>query len=260
MAAEPPEPVPARAPGPSAGAAVPRHVAVIMDGNGRWAQRRGLPRAAGHRAGIGPLRLCVEECRRRGCEALTVFAFSSENWRRPAQEVGLLMQLFLESIDREIDELARNGVAVRFVGEHGAFAQELRERMAAAEARTRSNSALTLVVAVGYGGRWDLVQAARRLARDCLAGRLAPEAIDEARLAQELALSGLPEPDLFIRTGGERRISNFLLWNLAYTELWFDEVLWPDFGLPELERAFAAFAARQRRFGRTGAQLEADAC
>jgi undecaprenyl diphosphate synthase len=262
MPADPPESGPAREPGAAApaGAAVPRHVAVIMDGNGRWAQRRGLPRAAGHRAGIAPLRMCVEECRRRGCEALTVFAFSSENWRRPAQEVGLLMQLFLEAIDREIDELARNGVAVRFVGEHGAFAAALRERMAAAEARTRSNSTLTLVVAVGYGGRWDLVQAARRLARDCLAGRLAPEAIDEAQLAAGLSLAGLPEPDLFIRTGGEQRISNFLLWNLAYTELWFDEVLWPDFGVPELERAFAAFAARQRRFGRTGAQLEEGAC
>ena len=262
MPADQPETGPARETrlAAAAGAAVPRHVAVIMDGNGRWAQRRGLPRAAGHRAGIAPLRMCVEECRRRGCTALTVFAFSSENWRRPAQEVGLLMQLFLESIDREVDELARNGVAVRFVGEHAAFAAALRERMAAAEARTRANSALTLVVAVGYGGRSDLVQAARRLARDCLAGRLAAEAIDEARLGAGLALAGLPEPDLFIRTGGEQRISNFLLWNLAYTELWFDEVLWPDFAATDLERAFAAFAARQRRFGRTGLQLEADAC
>jgi undecaprenyl diphosphate synthase len=240
---------------PGAGDAVPRHVAVIMDGNGRWAQRRLLPRSAGHRAGIRTVRMAVEECARRGVRALTIFAFSSENWRRPPDEVGFLMRLFLEAIDREIDDLAANGVELRFVGDRGALAPELRERMAAGEARTRGGSRLTLVVAVAYGGRWDVAQAARRLAAECAAGRLRPDDIDEERLGAGLALADLPEPDLFIRTGGEHRISNFLLWNLAYTELWFTDTLWPEFDARELDRAFAAYAARERRFGLTGEQV-----
>jgi undecaprenyl diphosphate synthase len=239
---------------------VPRHVAIVMDGNGRWAEQRGLPRAAGHRAGVKPVRLCVEECGRRGVEALTLFAFSSENWRRPAQEVGLLMQLFLEALDREVDELAAKGVALRFIGERGALAPELQARMAGAEARTAANQGLKLVVAVAYGGRWDIVEAARRLARQCRDGTLAVDAIDESRFAAELALGALPEPDLFIRTGGEQRISNFLLWHLAYAELWFTDVHWPAFDIEALGRAFSAFDARERRFGQTRGQRKADAC
>jgi undecaprenyl diphosphate synthase len=239
---------------------VPRHVAIIMDGNGRWAERRGLPRTAGHRAGVKPVRTCIEECARRGVEALTLFAFSSENFRRPVTEVGLLMQLFLEALDREIDELAAKGVAVRFIGARELLGAPLVERMVAAEERTRGNPGLKLAIAVAYGGRWDIVTAAQRLARAVAAGELDPAAIDEARFGAELALGDRPEPDLFIRTGGDQRISNFLLWNLAYTELWFTERLWPEFDAAELERAFAAFAERERRFGLTPAQLGAGAC
>ncbi|MCZ8131303.1 MAG: polyprenyl diphosphate synthase [Steroidobacteraceae bacterium] len=264
MAFEPNPPVDPPRPGgvgaARAPAGVPRHVAIIMDGNGRWAATRRLPRSAGHRAGIRPVRMSVEECAKRGVEVLTLFAFSSENWRRPPQEVGLLMQLFLEAIEREVDELSRNGVELRFIGERGSLAEELRLRMANAEARTRGNRGLKLVVAVAYGGRWDLVQAARRLARECADGRLAPEAIDEARIGAALALGDLPEPDLFIRTGGDRRVSNFLLWNLAYTELCFVDALWPEFSAEHLGAAFASFAARQRRFGMTGEQVEAGPC
>ena len=236
---------------------VPRHVAIIMDGNGRWAERRGLPRAAGHRAGVKPVRTCIEECARRGVEVLTLFAFSSENWKRPVAEVGFLMQLFLESLEREIAELGDKGVEVRFIGERERLGQALVARMQAAEARTRGNPGLKLVIAVAFGGRWDIVMAARRLAEESRAGRLEPAAIDEARFAAALALGDLPEPDLFIRTGGEQRLSNFLLWNLAYTELWFSERLWPEFDAAEFEQAFAAFGARTRRFGLTGEQVGA---
>ncbi len=228
---------------------VPQHVAIIMDGNGRWAQARFLPRAAGHRAGVSALRVTINECLTKGCGIVSVFAFSSENWRRPPSEVGLLMQLLLEVLEREIDALSDKGVRVRFIGDRDSLALPLRERMGAAEARTSANSQLTLVIALAYGGRWDLVQAARVLARQCLGGVLSPDAIDEQSLGAALALAQLPDPDLFIRTGGERRISNFLLWNLAYTELWFTDVLWPDFGARELAEAFAYFAGRNRRFG-----------
>ena len=227
----------------------PRHVAIVMDGNGRWAEARGLPRSAGHRAGVKPVRLCVEECGRLGVEALTVFAFSSENWGRPSQEVGLLMQLFLDTLDREIDELAAKGVRLRFIGERTSLGAALLERIERAEGRTAGNTGLTLVVAIAYGGRWDVLEATRRLAVEVASGRLEAEYIDEARFSAELALAGLPEPDLFIRTGGDLRISNFLLWNLAYTELWFTERLWPDFALADLEAALADYAARERRYG-----------
>jgi undecaprenyl diphosphate synthase len=239
---------------------VPRHVAIIMDGNGRWAERRGLPRTAGHRAGLKPVRMAVEECGRQGVTALTLFAFSSENFRRPVTEVGLLMQIFLEALDREIDELAAKGVAVRFIGARDRLGAALVERMVAAEERTRGNAGLRLAIAVAYGGRWDIVAAAQRLACAAAAGELEPAVIDEQRFAAELALGDLPEPDLFIRSGGDQRISNFLLWNLAYTELWFTETLWPDFDVAELERAFADFAERERRFGLSPVQLGAGAC
>ncbi len=228
-----------------------------MDGNGRWAAARGLPRPAGHKAGLAPVKLCIRECSRRKVEALTLFAFSSENWSRPAEEVGMLMGLFLEALDREIDELHSSGVRLRFIGERRALPVRLQARVAAAEERTRANTGLRLQVAVGYGGRWDIIQAAQRLARECASGALRAEEIDEARFASALQLAGLPDAELLIRTGGEHRISNFLLWNLAYAELYFCERLWPDFNADDLDDAFRFFASRERRFGRTSEQLGA---
>jgi undecaprenyl diphosphate synthase len=233
----------------------PRHVAVIMDGNGRWASRRKLPRHLGHRAGVKAVRATVEGCARRGVEALTLFAFSSENWRRPPEEVARLMELFVESIEREVDELHGNGIRVRFIGDLATLKPHLVESVAAAEARTAANSQMTLFIAIAYGGRWDILRAVRRIATRVSAGQIGTDAIDEAAFAGELALAGSPDPDLFIRTGGEHRISNFLLWNLAYTELYFCDCLWPDFDDAELERAFRHFSSRQRRFGLTGDQV-----
>ena len=239
---------------PSAGP-VPRHVAVIMDGNGRWAEQRAMPRVAGHRAGVRTVRSTIEHSVRRGVAALTLFAFSSENWRRPAEEVGVLMQLFLEALDREVAELDANGVRLRFIGDRARLAPALVARMAAAEERTVDRRQLDLVVAVAYGGRWDITQAAQQLAARVAAGTLAPGMIDEAAISGCLTMAGRTEPDLFIRTGGERRISNFLLWDLAYTELWFTDTLWPDFDESTYEAALADFAGRQRRFGRISTQL-----
>ena len=226
-----------------------------MDGNGRWAARRALPRHLGHRAGVKAVRAAVEGCARRGIEALTLFAFSSENWRRPAEEVDRLMELFVEAMDREVDELHRNGIRLRFIGDLAALKPHLVERIRAAEARTAANERMSLQIALSYGGRWDIVQAARRLAARVAAGESSPGAIDEAAFAAELELGGAPDPDLFIRTGGEQRISNFLLWNLAYTELYFCDCLWPDFDDAELARALHHFAQRQRRFGLTSDQV-----
>ena len=241
---------------PDAGASpLPRHIAVIMDGNGRWAEQRSLPRAAGHRAGARAVRATIEQSVRNGVPALTLFAFSSENWQRPAEEVGVLMQLFLESLDREVADLDANGVRLRFIGDRSRLGAALNERMTAAEARTAGRERLDLVVAVAYGGRWDIAQAAQRLAAESLAGRLAPAAIDESAVAQRLSTAGRVAPDLFIRTGGERRISNFMLWDLAYTELWFTDTLWPDFDAAAFDAALAAFAGRQRRFGRIEAPV-----
>jgi undecaprenyl diphosphate synthase len=233
----------------------PKHIAIIMDGNGRWAEARGQPRHAGHKEGVRPVRMCIEECSRRKVGALTLFAFSSENWRRPMVEVSSLMQLFLDAIDREVEDLHRNGVRLRFIGDRQALSVKLQSRMAASEELTAANTSLQLQVAVSYGGRWDIVQAARKLAAEVASGALRLEAIDEERFARSLALGDLPDPDLFIRTGGDYRISNFLLWNLAYTEIFVTDVLWPDFDLSQLEAALAAFEARERRFGRTGEQL-----
>ena len=233
---------------------LPRHLAIIMDGNGRWAAARGQSRSAGHKAGIEPVRLVISECSRRGIEALTLFAFSSENWRRPAEEVGSLMSLFVEALDREIAELHGKGVRVRFIGERRNLAMRLQTRLAAAEARTASNAGLRLQVAMSYGGRWDIVQAARKLALQCAGGATRAEDLSEDLFARHLALAELPEPDLLIRTGGEQRLSNFLLWDLAYAELHFSPRLWPDFGLSDLEEGFAFFASRERRFGQTAAQ------
>ena len=236
---------------------LPRHIAITMDGNGRWAAARGLTRSAGHRAGLTPVRMCIEECARRGVEALTLFAFSSENWSRPAEEVGSLMGLFLEALDREIAELHAKGVRVRFVGERRNLSVRLQARIAAAEEHTAGNGALRLQVAVSYGGRWDIIQATQKLARECSSGALRPEDISESRFAAQLALAGLPEADLLIRTGGEYRVSNFLLWDLAYAELYFSPRLWPDFAVADLEDALAFFASRERRFGHTAARQSA---
>jgi undecaprenyl diphosphate synthase len=238
----------------------PQHVAIIMDGNGRWARSRGLPRPAGHRSSIKVVRKVVEECARRNVEYLTLFAFSSENWRRPPDEVGMLMNLFLDALEREVAELHRNAVRLRFMGNRDLLGASLKQRMADAESLTAGNTGLVLIVALAYGGRWDITQACRSLAVEVAAGTLAAAEIGEAHVAARLALAGMPEPDLLIRTGGERRISNFLLWNLAYTEMYFSDVLWPEFSVQHLDAAFEFFAHRERRFGKTSAQLaKADA-
>jgi undecaprenyl diphosphate synthase len=239
--------------------ALPRHVAIIMDGNGRWAQQRGLPRPAGHKAGVGPVRLCIEQCGRHRIEALTLFAFSSENWARPTEEVSSLMGLFLDALDREVDELHANGVRLRFIGERHALSVRLQSRIAAVEQRTGQNPGLSLQIAVSYGGRWDILGAARAVATRCASGELRPADITDEVFAAGLSLAGLPDPDLFIRTGGERRISNFLLWNLAYTELYFTDQLWPDFDAAGFDAALQYFAQRNRRFGLTGEQAGASA-
>jgi undecaprenyl diphosphate synthase len=232
-------------------------LAIIMDGNGRWAERRRRPRMIGHRAGARAVNLCIDFCLERGIGALTLFAFSSENWGRPAEEVGALMKLFMGALEREVDELHRRGVRVRFIGQRERFAPAIVQRMDAAEALTATNTALTLVIAASYGGRQDMALAARALAIEVAAGRLKPEDIDEARLGAQVALADLPSPDLFIRTGGDHRVSNFLLWQLAYTELWFTETLWPDLDATVLQAALDDFAMRERRFGLTGAQVAA---
>jgi undecaprenyl diphosphate synthase len=233
---------------------IPKHIAIIMDGNGRWAEARGLARHAGHKEGVRPVRMCIEECARRGVSALTLFAFSSENWQRPTVEVTSLMQLFLDAMDREVDDLHKNKVRLRFIGDRHALSVKLQSRMAASETLTAENPGLKLQVAVSYGGRWDIVQATRRLAAQAASGSLAVDDIDESRFARELQLGETVDPDLFIRTGGDHRISNFLLWNLAYTELYVCNVLWPDFDVPQFEAALAAFAGRERRFGLTREQ------
>ncbi len=229
-----------------------------MDGNGRWAERRGMRRTSGHRAGSRAARVAVEQCVRRGVGALTLFAFSSENWSRPAEEVGLLMQLFVEALQRQVRELEENGVRLRFIGDRARLSDKLQEAMRAAEERTAGNSRLELFVAVSYGGRWDILQATRALAEEARAGRLDPAGIREDDLGSRLALAGVPDPDLFIRTGGEHRISNFLLWNLAYTELYFTDTLWPDFDAAAIDAAIDHFARRERRFGMTSGQLRSD--
>ncbi len=235
--------------------AVPQHIAIIMDGNGRWARARGQLRTAGHRAGVEPVRTCIRESAKRGVRALTLFAFSSENWRRPEDEVATLMGLFVDALHREVDELHANNVRMRFIGDRLRLAVRLQLRMAEAEERTAANDGLQLQLAVSYGGRWDILQAVRRLASEAASGALRATDIDEATFAAALQLGNLPDPDLFIRTGGEHRISNFLLWNLAYAELFFCDALWPDFGVPEFEAALAAFELRERRFGMTSQQV-----
>ena len=235
----------------------PTHVAIIMDGNGRWASRHGKPRHSGHRAGVKSAREVVEACAESDVKVLTLFAFSSENWKRPPSEVDALMRLFVEVLQREVDTLHENGIQLRFIGNRESLPTILRKRMADAEARTASNSRMTLVLAVAYGGQWDMVQAMRRISQKVRSGDLDPADIDEGLIDRHRALAGLPSPDLLIRTGGEQRVSNFLLWDLAYTELCFTDTLWPDFGTEQMVAALGFFSQRQRRFGRTGDQLEA---
>lgn len=232
---------------------VPRHVAIIMDGNGRWATQRHLPRVAGHSRGLDAVRAIVEASAVRGVKFLTLFAFSSENWRRPADEVSFLMRLFMMALRREVVRMDANNIRLRVVGDLDRFSPRIQYMIRDAEARTAENTGLTVTIAANYGGRWDLLQAMRKmLVRSPM---LDSESLDESMLAPHLAMAYAPEPDLFIRTGGEQRISNFLLWQLAYSELYFTDVFWPDFDAAELDKAFASYRQRERRFGRTSAQV-----
>jgi undecaprenyl diphosphate synthase len=231
---------------------LPHHIAIVMDGNGRWAAARGEPRPFGHRAGIEPVRKVIRECANLGIEALTLFAFSSENWRRPETEVAAIMGLFMEALDREVAELYANRVRVRIIGNRQRLSVRLQQRIAEAEALTADNDGLKLQVAVSYGGRWDVLEAAKRLAARAASGEIRAADINEDLFSAELQLSDLPDPDLFIRAGGDHRVSNFLLWNIAYAELYFTDVLWPDFNEAEFQLALDDFAQRERRFGLTG--------
>jgi undecaprenyl diphosphate synthase len=232
---------------------IPKHLAIIMDGNGRWATKRFLPRVAGHSQGLNTVREIVKECGDLGVEYLTLFAFSSENWRRPAEEVGFLMKLFLTALEKEVSRLDKNNVRLRVVGDLTRFDQQIQERVVQAEETTANNTGLNLTIAANYGGRWDMLQAVSA----CLKANpsITPEGVTEALLTPHLSMSYAPEPDLFIRTGGEQRISNFLLWQLAYTELYFTDLLWPDFDAKALQVSFAWYRERERRFGRTSAQV-----
>ena len=233
----------------------PRHIAIIMDGNGRWAQKRFMPRAVGHQAGVKAVRKIVEYCATHNIEVLTLFAFSSENWRRPEAEVSLLMALFMATLQREINKLDRNNIRLRFIGDRSAFSEKLQQKMAEGEAQTQNNKALTLVVAANYGGHWDMCQAFLQVQKKMAAGELKTEDINDQLINQYLSTAGLPDPDLFIRTGGEQRVSNFMLWQLAYAELYFTATLWPDFDQNSLEDAIKSFRSRQRRFGHTSEQV-----
>jgi undecaprenyl diphosphate synthase len=233
----------------------PRHIAIIMDGNGRWAQKRFMPRAIGHQAGVKTVRRIVEYCVEKKSEVLTLFAFSSENWRRPQDEVSLLMELFLVTLGREISKLDRNNIRLQFIGDRSLFPLRLQDKMNEGETQTKDNMAMTLVVAVNYGGRWDMCQAFQQVAGKIVAGELSIAEVTPQLLNQYLSTANLPEPDLFIRTGGEQRISNFLLWQLAYTEFYFTPTLWPDFDQHSLAEAIESFKVRERRFGHTSEQV-----
>lgn len=234
--------------------ATPRHVAIVMDGNGRWAEQRGKSRQAGHQAGAEAARLAIEESVRQGVEVLTLFAFSSENWRRPEHETSFLLDLFFRLLLQEAPRLKQEGIRLKVIGERSGLPAKLRARIDESEAITADASRLILQIAFSYGGRWDMARAARRLAARAVRGDIQPDAIDEDAVAGELSFPELPDVDLFIRTGGELRLSNFVLWQAAYAELYFTDVLWPDFDAPAYQAALADFARRQRRFGRTGAQ------
>lgn len=233
----------------------PKHIAIIMDGNGRWAQKRFMPRIMGHHAGVRTVRKVVEFCAKSNVEVLSLFAFSSENWRRPLEEVNLLMELFMATLQKEVDTLDANNIRLKIIGDKSAFSEKLQAKILAAEQQTVNNTGLTLVIAANYGGRWDIAQAVRCISAEIQAGTLAVSEISEKLINDHLVTADLPEPDLFIRTGGEERISNFLLWQLAYTEFYFTESLWPDFDQESLAEAIKSFKNRQRRFGKTGEQM-----
>ena len=249
--------MPSPSPKPAVNCHVPRHVAIIMDGNGRWASLRNKPRHSGHRAGVKSVRMAVETSAQRGVEYLTLFAFSSENWARPEEEVSSLMNLFVEALRREVAELHRNNVRLRFIGALHKLDVKLRKKISESEKKTAANTGLRLTVAIAYGGRWDIIEASKALARAAVDGLVQIDDIDDDRFASELQMSNAPDPDLLIRTGGEYRISNFLLWNLAYAELWFTDVLWPEFDVSSFDEALQFYAGKQRRFGHTGDQVEA---
>jgi undecaprenyl diphosphate synthase len=233
----------------------PKHIAIIMDGNGRWAQKRLMPRIMGHHAGVRAVRKIVEYCAKSNVEVLSLFAFSSENWRRPKDEVNLLMELFMATLQSEVDKLDNNNIRLKIIGDKAAFSDKLQEKIRAAEQQTENNTGLTLVIAANYGGRWDITQAVQKIIVAIASGEIQQQAISEELINQYLVTADLPEPDLFIRSGGEERISNFLLWQLAYTEFYFTEALWPDFDQQLLEQAITSFKSRQRRFGHTGEQM-----
>jgi undecaprenyl diphosphate synthase len=234
---------------------VPRHVAIIMDGNGRWAQQRKMPRTYGHKKGVEATRAAIAFYARAGVEQLTLFAFSSENWNRPVDEVSTLMSLFITSLKKNTDELNTNGIRIRFIGDRQAFSEKLVRQIEQSEQQTLHNGAMTLNIAANYGGQWDIMQAVRKLLTKVQDNSLCIDTLLEKDLADELSLADAPHPDLFIRTGGEQRISNFLLWQIAYAELYFTDVLWPDFDAEIMQESLDAFARRQRRFGQTGEQI-----
>lgn len=240
-------------------ASIPRHIAVVMDGNGRWAKKRLLPRVAGHKAGVNSTRSIVEHCANYGVKALTIFAFSSENWNRPEKEVKGIMSLFVSTLASEAEKLHKKDVRVIFIGDRSRFSESLQRAINNAEKLTCNNTGLVLNIAANYGGRWDLVQACKNIVEKSNSGELSIEDITEATVAEEVCLAGLPEPDLFIRTGGESRISNFLIWQLAYTELYFTDILWPDFDEKALGDALQWYQTRQRRFGKTSEQVAGNA-
>ncbi len=245
---------------PATNDSVPRHIAIIMDGNGRWAKSRNKPRHFGHRAGVKSVRSAVEIAAERGVEYLTLFAFSSENWARPRSEVSSLMSLFIEALRRELNELHRNNVKLKFIGALDELDSNLREKITLSEQKTSDNSGLILTVAFAYGGRWDIIEASKALTRRVTEGKLDIDDIDDLEFASHLQLSSIPDPDLLIRTGGEQRISNFLLWNIAYAELWFTDRLWPEFDADAFDEALSFYAGKQRRFGHTSDQVEAVRC
>ena len=240
------------------GKSVPRHIAIIMDGNNRWAKKNGKGSLSGHRAGVESVRSVVQGCAELGVEVLTLFAFSSENWQRPALEVKGLMELFALALDREVKKLHKHNIRLNVVGDKSRFSSSLQRKIAAAEKLTAGNDGLTVNVAANYGGRWDIVQAARQFAQACVDGRYVPEDLDESLLGSMISLADQPAPDLCIRTAGEQRISNFLIWQMAYSEYYFSDLLWPDFNKFELARAIESFADRERRFGKTSEQIEAE--
>lgn len=236
----------------------PDHVAIIMDGNGRWAKKRGLPRVAGHHAGVKTLRKLIEHAVKIDLKSITVYAFSRENWQRPDEEVDLLMDLFMTALQSEVEELHKNNVRIKFIGDQTAFSDKLQHSINNSESLTSSNSGLCLNVAANYSGRWDIIQACQSISKDITSNKLIVDNINETIISEKLSLAQNNDPDLFIRTGGEQRISNYLLWQLAYTELYFTDTLWPDFNAEQLDIALDWFAERQRRFGKTSEQIEQD--